>query len=209
VQEQRARLQRQYDRVRFAPPGERAALRFQLETANDELVKQERNFQVDIAVGQLSMGQWQPISNILQQMYGLQVRPVESGGQVTAYELMQNGRATARLTPEQLGSQVRLGLSQTFAQQEATRKQAQFDVMLDGLKKALEVQATTAGKVAEIEATARARGLSQVQKLEDGSVLAIDPTTGDGFRYVRTPIPGSRGEFRDEIIKIRAGVPVQ
>jgi hypothetical protein len=210
VQAQRAQLQRQYDRVRLAPPGERAALRAQIEAANTELIKQERNYQVDIAVGQLSMGQWQPISNILQQTYGLQVRPVESGGQITSYELTRGGRAVARVTPEQLGSQVRLGLSQTFAQQEATRNQALFDANIEGLKEALKAKATATAKIAEVEANARTRGFSQVQKRDDGSVIAINPTTGEGFIYRQVPVPGGKkNETRDEIVQLRATVPVR
>ena len=210
VQEQRAQLQRQYDRVRLAPPGERAALRAQIEAQNNALVQQERNYQVDIAVGQLSMGQWQPISNILQQMYGVQVRPVESGGRVAGYELMQSGRAVARLTPEQLGSQARLGLSQTFAQQEAARNKALYDANIEGIKEALKAKATAAAKIAEAEATARTRGFSQVQKRDDGSVIAINPSTGEGFIYRQVPVPGGKkGETRDEIVQLRANVPVQ
>lgn len=210
VQEQRAQLQRQYDRVRLAPPGERAALRAQIEAKNTELMQQERNYQVDIAVGQLSMGQWQPISSILQQTYGVQVRPVESGGQIAGYELVRGGRAVARLTPEQLGSQARLGLSQTFAQQEAARNKALYDANIEGIKEALKAKATAAAKIAEVEATARTRGFSQVQKLQDDSIVAFNPSTGEGFRYRQIPVPGGKkGETRDEIIQLRANVPVQ
>lgn len=210
VQAQRAQLQRQYDRVRLAPPGERAALRAQIEAANTELIKQERNYQVDIAVGQLSMGQWQPINNILRQTYGIQVRPVEANGQIAGYDLVQGGRTMARVTPEQLGSQVRLGLSQTFAQQEAARNQALFDANIEGLKEALKAKATAAAKIAEVEANARTRGFSQVQKLQDDSIVAFNPLTGEGFRYRQVPVPGGkRGEMRDEIIQLRANVPVR
>jgi len=173
IQEQRARLQRQYDRVRLAPPGERAALRSQIEAANDELRKQERNFQVDIAVGQLSMGQWQPIDSILRQTYGIQVRPVEAGGRVAGYELVQGGRAVARLTPEQLGSQVRLGLSQTFAQQEAARNQAKFETELKGLEEAMKQEARMTAEVV-IEAARRKYPDMKVEKINDETIYVYD-----------------------------------
>lgn len=173
IQEQRARLQRQYDRVRLAPPGERAALRSQIEAANDELRKQERNFQVDIAVGQLSMGQWQPIDSILRQTYGVQVRPVEAGGRVAGYELVQGGRAVARLTPEQLGSQVRLGLSQTFAQQEAARNQAKFETELKGLEEAMKQEARMTAEVV-IESARRKYPDMKVEKINDETIYVYD-----------------------------------
>lgn len=173
IQDQRAQLQRQYDRVRLAPPGERAALRAQIEAKNNELVQQERNYQVDIAVGQLSMGQWQPISSILQQTYGVQVRPVESGGRIAGYELVQGGRAVARLTPEQLGSQARLGLSQTFAQQEAARNQAKFETELKGLEEAMKQEARMTAEVV-IESARRKYPDMKVEKINDETIYVYD-----------------------------------
>lgn len=208
--QQRAILQQRMEATRYMPYETAMAERAKILTENQALLAQVRDANVDLAAGSLLAGQTQP-TNALLQPYGIIVQPKVTNGRLTGYDMIRGGDTIRSNVPaEQIARAVREGLSSTAAAAAAKQREAQFDVMLDGLKKALEVKATTAGKIAEIEATARARGFSQVQASQDGtSVLAIDPTTGDGFRYVRTPIPGSKGEFKDEIIKIRAGVPIQ
>lgn len=214
VREQRAQLQRDYDRIRLAPPAERAAMRSRIEAANIALTAQEKNYQADIAVGQLSMGQWQPLNNIVGQVYkGASIRPVESNGRVVAYDFVTREGQTSRLTPDALGSTMRLALSQTFAKQQADLNKSFYETQLEMLKDVAKKRADTAGKIAEIEATARTQGFKNVQKVADPrggeAVIFQNPATGQMYRFRTVPVEGKKGETRDEITLINTSVPVE
>jgi len=208
--QQRAVLQQRLNATQYMSYETAMAERAKILAEDAALRNQVRDANVELAVGSLTANQTQPVNALLQQ-YGMAIQPRTANGRVTGYDVLRNGAVVNTNVPtEQIIRSVRENFSATAATAAARQREAQFDVVLDGLKKALEVQATTAGKIAEIEATARTRGFSQVTKRDNGDIVATDPATGDGFIYRQVDVPGGkRGEKRDEIVKVRANVEVR
>ena len=208
--QQRAILQQRMNATQYLPYAEAQAERTRILAENNALLGQVRDANVDLAVGSLVAGQPQGV-NALLQPYGLAIQPRVANGRLTGYDITRNGAVVnSNVAPEQVVRAVRENFSAGAAAAVAKQREAQAEVVLEGLKEALKAKATATAKIAEVEATARTRGFSQVQKRDDGSIVAIDPATGDGFIYRQVPVPGGKkGEVRDEIVKVRANVAVR
>ena len=120
-----------------------------MQTENIALGRREMELRSDQAIGQMTMGQPQALDSIFQQTYGVRLQPVIANNRVTGYNLLRGNTVVAEnVTPEALSRQARLGLNQTFREQEAAAalpfKKAQVDAWLETEKQLARATADTA-----------------------------------------------------------------
>lgn len=149
ITQQRALLQQRMALARTLSPSEAAKELIAVQTENIALGRREMELQSDQAIGQMTMGQPQALNSIFQQTYGVQLQPVITNNRVTGYNLLRGNTVVAEnVTPEALSRQARLGLNQTFREQEAAAalplKKAQVDAWLETQKQLARATADTA-----------------------------------------------------------------
>jgi hypothetical protein len=149
ITQQRALLQQRMALARTLSPSEAAKELVAVQTENIALGRREMELRSDQAIGQMTMGQPQALDNIFQQTYGVRLQPVISNNRVTGYNLLRGNTVVAEnVTPEALSRQARLGLNQTFREQEAAAalplKKAQVDAWLETQKQLARATADTA-----------------------------------------------------------------
>jgi hypothetical protein len=140
--------------ARTLSPSEAAKELIAVQTENIALGRREMELQSDQAIGQMTMGQPQALNSIFQQTYGVQLQPVITNNRVTGYNLLRGNTVVAEnVTPEALSRQARLGLNQTFREQEAAAalplKKAQVDAWLETQKQL--ARATAESAIAQLK----------------------------------------------------------
>jgi len=149
ITQQRALLQQRMALARTLSPSEAAKELIAVQTENIALGRREMELRSDQAIGQMTMGQPQALDSIFQQTYGVRLQPVIANNRVTGYNLLRGNTVVAEnVTPEALSRQARLGLNQTFREQEAAAalpfKKAQVDAWLETEKQLARATADTA-----------------------------------------------------------------
>ena len=195
---QRADLQRQYARVRFAPAENRPALRQKIEAEARTLEMQAQGFRTELAIGQLSSGDVRPLNDVFQQMYGArlggsQLTPVQQGGRTVGYQFVGPRGPTSRvLSPEELALAARSAFSETFRKQQQESIKAQREVTLEGIKADLKEMAQARREVI-VEKLKRSYPNFELVKGENDTFVVFDKSTGQRVGIISKPTRDAQG----------------